>query len=143
MMRTMLLLALMAFTGLAGAAPIPKALKKQKNLSFDGYWELQSENFNGKAQGAMSTGKYWMVEKDKFYYSLKSMEIGQGSASGTLKTPDEEKPWIKIYSTNTKCRLEIEGDQLTWVFANDQNDPLENVEPGPQRVIYYFKRADK
>jgi hypothetical protein len=139
-MRVLMLLAFVVFTGVAVGAPIPKTLKKKRNYDFDGYWEVVGENINGKPS-PISNGKYWMIDKDKFYYNLKTTEINGNSNSGTIKTPDEDKPWFKIYSTTTPCRLEIEGEDLTWVFANEPKDPLENCDPGPQRVIYYFKRA--
>jgi hypothetical protein len=142
MLRTGMLLLLFAATGAVVAAPIPKALKKkQNNLDFEGYWEQTGSNSNGK-DGGITHGKYWKVESDKFYYSLAAPEAPQGSSKGALTTPDESKPNIKDYS-NSRCRLEINDDVLSWVFANDKGDPLEDCAPGPRRIIYYFKRVEK
>jgi hypothetical protein len=127
--------------GALAAAPIPKALKAQrKSYDYEGYWEVIAENINGKPS-PVSNGKYWMIEKDKFHYSLKEMEIGNTGNSGKLTTPDETQPQMKLYDGRTRCRLEIENDQLTWIFANDKADPLDCIDPAPQRVIYYFKRV--
>lgn len=140
-MRCLALTAVFVLCSFAMAAPIPKSLKiKKKSYDFDGYWELTGQNMNGKVT-PLSLGTYWLIEKDKFYYSLKELQIAPNTNSGKLVTPDDSQPQLKLYNDNTRCLLDIENDQLTWIFANDKADPLDNCDPAPQRVIYYFKRA--
>ena len=140
-MRCLALTAVFVLCSFSMAAPIPKSLKiKKKSYDFDGYWELTGQNTNGKVS-PLSLGTYWFIEKDKFYYSLKEMQATPTGSSGKITTPDESQPGLKIYNSNTRCLLDIENDQLTWIFANDKADPLDNCDPAPQRVIYYFKRA--
>ena len=139
-MRSMALPTLLIVATAVSAAPIPKSLKvKHSQLDFEGYWEQTGSNSNGQV-GTVSHGKYWKIEKDKFYYNLGQMEIVQSSNNGPLSTPDDRQPQIKLYN-DTRCRLEIVDDDLTWVFANDKSDRLENCDVGPRRVIYYFKRV--
>jgi hypothetical protein len=140
-MRCLALTALFVLGCLAMGAPIPKSLKiKKKNFDYDGYWELTGQNMNGKVS-PLTLGKYWKIDKDKFYYSIKDMESIPSGNAGKITTPDESQPTLKMYNDNTRCLLDIDDDQLTWIFANDKADPLDNCDPAPQRVIYYFKRA--
>ncbi len=130
------------FAAVVNAAPIPKALKKQTSrFDYEGFWEQTSSNINGK-EGNVTHGKYWKIEGDYFYYSLKDTEVLNVSNKGPLITPDQSEPEIKLYN-QTRCRLEIEGDTLKWVFGNDKTDKLENCEPSPKRIIYSFKRVQK
>lgn len=140
-MKTQAMICLLLIAAGTLAAPIPRSLKiKSKNFDFEGYWEVVRENING-APSANLNGKYWKIEKDKFYYSLKEANTESSGSSGKLETPDESEPQLKVYSKDTRCRLEIDGEQLTWVFANSKTDPLEDCTPGKDRVIYYFKRV--
>jgi hypothetical protein len=140
-MRCLALTALFVLSSLVMAAPIPKSLKiKKKSYDYDGYWELTGQNLNGKVS-PLTLGRYWLIEKDKFYYSMQEMQITPTGNAGRIVTPDESIPSKKLYNDNTRCLLEIDGDQLIWIFANDKADPLDNCEPASQRVIYYFKRA--
>jgi hypothetical protein len=141
-MKIHAMICLLAIAVCAPAAPIPKSLKKKsKNFDYEGYWEVMRENING-APSPTSNGKYWKIEKDKFYYLLKETNTESSGSSCKLETPDETEPQLKVYNKDTRCRLEIDQEQLTWVFANSKTDPLEDCTPGKDRVIYYFKRVN-
>jgi hypothetical protein len=133
-------IALLIFAVCAVAAPIPKFLKKRLgNTDYEGYWEQTGSNSDGK-EGGITHGRFWKIENDKFYYNLKDMDLPQSSNKGPLSTPDENVPQIKLFN-DTRCRLEINDDVLTWVFGNNKADPLDNCDPAAQRIIYYFKRV--
>ena len=138
-MRFMLpCVALLALALTVVAAPIPKSLKKlNKNYDFDGIWEQVGSNVNGAA-GNITHGKYWKIDKDKFYYSMANLEA-QGNL-GTMTTPDESQPQYKNYSSS-RLMLEIDGDTLKWIFTSTKEDKLETCEPGPGRSFYTFKRV--
>ena len=139
-MKTQAMICLLLVATCTLAAPIPKALKaKSVDTGYEGYWEQTGSNANLK-EGGITHGKYWKIEADRFYYDLKELETTQNSHKGPLGTPDESNPQIKLYN-ETRCRLEIHDDVLTWVFGNSKTDPLEDCTPGKDRVIYYFKRV--
>jgi hypothetical protein len=137
-MRCLLVILCLVATVLA--APIPKALKKQKSYNFDGVWEQIGSNVNGKDEKIIH-GKYWKLEKDTFWYSMPSTESEGAGNKSKITTPDESKPQYKLYS-NSRCLLELEDeDTLKWIFVSDKDDPLDTCEPGRQRSLYTFKRV--
>ncbi len=130
--------AFITFALMLVAAPIPKSLKKSKKNDYEGIWEVNGSNTDGKPSSTAGAGKFWRIETDKFYYAMSTPEAT--GTSGTLSTPDENHQELKLYNGSTRCLLEIDGDQLTWVFASDKNDPLDTATPAHNRVIYTFTR---
>ncbi len=120
------------------AAPIPKQLKQiNKNYNFDGIWEQTGSNVSGK-EGGLSHGKYWKLEKDKFWYMMPDTSTLANESK--ISTPDESRQQYKDYSSN-RCVLELEDDDtLKWLFTINGDKP-EKCEPGPGRSLYTFKRV--
>jgi hypothetical protein len=121
----------------ASTAPIPKSLKAKKNYNFDGVWEQTGSNVNGQ-EGGLSHGKYWKLEKDKFWYLMPDTSTLANESK--ITTPDESQPQYKDYSSN-RCVLElVDEDTLKWLFTTKGDRP-ETCEPGPGRSLYTFKRV--
>jgi hypothetical protein len=139
MMRTILAILVLMVGGFADAAPIPKALKKLRNSDYEGVWELTGYNYDGSDR-ALTNGNFWEIKDGKLYYGMPSVDVHKQGSEGDLKTPDESKPQYKHYG-GSMCLLELNGDELKWIFCQETSETLTTCEPGKARHLYTFKRA--
>jgi hypothetical protein len=131
-----LILALAVTCCVALAAPIPKSLKKQ-SFDISGMWKLVEHNSNGRPGSVEGMIRYWKFTDESFEY-YKDEITRHGNEPTKLKTPDPDKPQVKIMHDVNPCYFERDGNRMVWVYGHT-HVKLDNCEPGPDRYQYVFE----
>lgn len=135
-------------SGVAVAAPVPKAVKA-KAPAFDGTWELVQQNNNDREVPKLSPWR-WEISGDELYRHW-------GNGDGTFRRerqncwlvkaegggPDE-RDYVTGHDRNSstyKTRVVIDGDEMTVCWTDGNRGRPTNLKPGPGVNYYRFKRV--
>jgi uncharacterized protein (TIGR03067 family) len=135
-------------SGVAVAAPVPKAVKA-KAPAFDGVWELVQQNNNNSEVPKISPWK-WEIAGEELYRHW-------GNGDGTFRRetqncwlvrPKDGGPDDVDYvtghdrqSATYTARAVVEGDEMTVCWTDGNRGRPADLKPGPGVNYYRFKRV--
>jgi hypothetical protein len=140
------LIVLLLAGGVAVAAPVPKALKRQPTL--DGRWEAVLMH-SGQQDILAGNTTVWDISGEKLTRSFKQPDgTLRSNLTLTITFPDKSKPDELDYGSGPnevlfRARITLTADELTIRFA-DQNAPRPaDMTEGTDGYYYQFKRVEK
>ena len=131
-MRTLYLLTMALLCKSATAAPVPKELRKCREIV--GVWKLESATLTGVANDASETD--WAISEN-FVLTLSGRRTQL-----KIDTATKEIDW-SMGESILYGRYEVSGDQLTISLSKKNLPRATSLEPNKQNYVWVLRRAEK